>query len=437
MTASVGDGSAVRIATEKRYGGTNRWADSFFMEKKKANLHLRLVLALGGIGIVCSLCVSLLNYFYYRNYILSSLQKTLANTGELIEKQMPVLGDIAYIRQEGIAESEAYMDILRKLKEYNDAYGFTFIYLMENNAGCFTYLLDTDRLGKNTDSTFMKPVTKEVAAILPGVIERRQTGISGFYTTEFGTFISAFVPIIRQSGVVGVIGLDYECSVVCSLLRKALLQIIFSLALTIAFVSAIAILISKKFVSLVRETDRLNKELRVKNENLATVSATDELTGLNNRRSFSEYIDIVWKQNHRLNLPITILMIDVDYFKKYNDSLGHLEGDKALVAVARRIKNHVKRDTDFVARFGGEEFVCVLPFTEKGVAVNFAKTLVASVELMEIPHPASAHSKYITISIGMATAVPDDNNTYYQLLDDADKALYAAKQSGRNRVVVD
>jgi diguanylate cyclase (GGDEF)-like protein len=382
------------------------------------------------------MCIRVLNYFYYRNYIFSSLQKTLANTGKLIEKQMPVLGETAYIRREGSSESEAYMDILRKLKEYNDAYGFTFIYLMENNDGGFTYLLDTDRLGKNTDSTFLKPVTNAMAGILPSVIENRQTEISGFYTDKYGTFISAFVPIVRQNGVVGVIGLDYDGSVVCSLLRKAALQIVFGLALTIAFVVVIAVVISKKFVGLVRETDRLNKELRIKNDNLTTVSATDELTGLNNRRSFLEYIDIVWKQNHRLNLPITVLMIDVDYFKKYNDSLGHLEGDKALTAVARRIKNHVKRDTDFVARFGGEEFVCVLPFTEKNVAENFAKTLVTSVELMEIPHPENASSKYITVSIGMASAVPDNNNTYSQLLYDADKALYAAKESGRNRVVV-
>jgi diguanylate cyclase (GGDEF)-like protein len=349
---------------------------------------------------------------------------------------MPVLGEIAHIRREGITESEEYMDILKKLKEYNDAYGFTFVYLIENSADGFIYLLDTDRLGKNTDSTFLKPVTKELAAMLPGVIESRQTGISGFYTSKFGTFISAFVPIIRHNDVVGIIGLDYDCSTVCSLLQKAVLQIIFSLTLTITFVVILAVVISKKFVGLVRETDRLNKELHIKNENLTAVSATDVLTGLNNRRSFLEYIDIVWKQNHRLNLPITILMIDVDYFKKYNDSFGHLEGDNALIAVARRIKNHVKRDTDFVARFGGEEFVCVLPFTEKSVAVNFAKTLVTSVELMEIPHPANASSKYITVSIGMASAVPDNNNTYSQLLDDADKALYAAKESGRNRVVV-
>jgi diguanylate cyclase (GGDEF)-like protein len=178
------------------------------------------------------------------------------------------------------------------------------------------------------------------------------------------------------------------------------------------------------------------EELAVANEKLKALSVTDELTKLNNRRSFLEYIDLVWKQNHRLKLPITVLMIDIDYFKKYNDSLGHLEGDKALIAIAECLKNSIKRETDFVARFGGEEFVCVLPFIEKNEALEFAKTLVQNVEDMKIPHPMSLHSKYITISAGMASIVPNDNNSHVQLLDEADKALYSAKESGRNRIVM-
>ena len=171
------------------------------------------------------------------------------------------------------------------------------------------------------------------------------------------------------------------------------------------------------------------------NEKLEALSMTDELTKLNNRRSFLYYIDMIWKQSRRLQLPINLLMIDVDYFKKYNDSLGHLEGDKALIAIAQCMKSQVKRDTDYVARFGGEEFICLLPFLEKDKALNFAKDLVQKIEDMKIPHPMSEHSKYVTISIGMASTIPDDHNSQTQLLDEADKALYKAKESGRNRVV--
>jgi diguanylate cyclase (GGDEF)-like protein len=172
------------------------------------------------------------------------------------------------------------------------------------------------------------------------------------------------------------------------------------------------------------------------NEKLEALSTTDELTKLNNRRSFLEYMNTIWMLSRRLQTPVNILMIDVDYFKKYNDSLGHLEGDKALIAIAQCMKNQIKREADFVARFGGEEFVCLLPFLEKKNALNFSKKLLRAIEDMNIPHPMNEHSKYITVSIGMANTIPDDYNSQTQLLDEADKALYMAKETGRNKVVV-
>jgi len=406
------------------------------MDKKVTDMRLKFTIILCGFGIICSVAFGMLSYIQDHDSAIASLHRLLKNTGKLVESQMPVLGDVEYIRQEGIAESEAYMDILLELQKYNDAFGFVFIYLIENGADGFTFLLDTDKVGKNTDSTFLKAASNEVLKHLRDVVENRQTALSDIYTSKYGTFMSAFVPVIRQGKVVSIIGLDYDASLVRSLERQVLLHVIVSLVMTIAFVLIMAIVISKMFVALVRETDDLNKQLLSQNERLAILSTTDELTKLNNKRSFMEYMDIVWKQNHRLNLPITVLMIDVDYFKRYNDVLGHLEGDKALVAVARCIKNHAKRETDFVARFGGEEFVCVLPFIDKEEAVNFARALVKKVEDMNIPHPASDHSEYLTVSIGMASIIPDDTYSYTRLLSEADKALYMAKESGRNQLVV-
>jgi len=177
-------------------------------------------------------------------------------------------------------------------------------------------------------------------------------------------------------------------------------------------------------------------KIQTLNEKLEEQSMTDELTKLNNRRSFLDYFDLIWKQSRRLQLPVNALMLDVDYFKKYNDSMGHLQGDRALIAIAQCMKNQIKRDTDFVARFGGEEFVCILPFIERNDAVKFAKELVQSVENMKIYHPMSEISKYVTISVGIASVVPDENNSQTQLLDEADRALYEAKHSGRNRAVL-
>lgn len=187
---------------------------------------------------------------------------------------------------------------------------------------------------------------------------------------------------------------------------------------------------------LLDDFNTMAEELAAANVKLTALSVTDELTKLNNRRAFMDYADIIWKQNHRLNLPVSVILIDIDYFKKYNDTLGHLEGDKALVAVAQCLRKQLKRETDFVARFGGEEFVCLLPFVEKEKALAFAKELVRAVEAMNIPHPASEHSQYVTISAGLATTIPDDKNTPAELLETADKALYEAKSAGRNRVCV-
>jgi diguanylate cyclase (GGDEF)-like protein len=177
-------------------------------------------------------------------------------------------------------------------------------------------------------------------------------------------------------------------------------------------------------------------KLRELNEKLEALSTIDELTKLDNRRSFHNYFEMIWKQSSRLETPVNAIMIDIDYFKKYNDSLGHLEGDKVLFAVAQCLKNQIKRETDFVARFGGEEFVCLLPYIKKNDAEDFAKKLVQSIEDLKIPHPKSEHSQYVTISAGMSSIIPKEKNTTQELLDKADKALYEAKQSGRNKVIV-
>ena len=192
----------------------------------------------------------------------------------------------------------------------------------------------------------------------------------------------------------------------------------------------------KEAINSMAEHIKANNELALINENLKSLSNTDELTKLNNRRSFMEYMDIVWKQNYRLNLPITVMLLDIDFFKKYNDSLGHLEGDKALIAIAKCLKDQIKRETDFVARLGGEEFIYILPFVNKNDAIEFSIRLVENVEKMSIPHPMNEASKYLTVSVGIETIVPDLNNSIKKLLDNADKALYKAKQSGRNRSVM-
>ncbi|MDR0496230.1 MAG: GGDEF domain-containing protein [Treponema sp.] len=328
-------------------------------------------------------------------------------------------------------------DLLIKIRQENDehiAYIYTQRYI-DNKT--FAFVLDGEPLNS---PLYSPPGMQESMTWMDLLAFREQRAVLGsdFIKTDYGDLLAALVPIIHKDTgeFLGLAGADTTREQYNAIIRIFILQTAISIAAAfIVLALCMRWLSDNVYRSIKKERDQA-KLLMSANKKLEELSTTDELTKLNNRRSFLEYLDIVWKQNHRLNLPITVLMIDVDCFKKYNDSLGHLEGDKALIAVAQCMKNHVKRETDFIARYGGEEFICLLPFIKKEEAFDFAKTLVANVENMKIPHSLSETSQFLTISTGMATIVPDDNNSQTQLIHEADKALYMAKKSGRNKVVV-
>lgn len=175
-------------------------------------------------------------------------------------------------------------------------------------------------------------------------------------------------------------------------------------------------------------------KLKEMNEHLSLLSTTDELTGLPNRRSFNYFYENIWSHCQRLKLPLCVIMIDIDYFKRYNDVYGHAEGDKILKTVAGHLSHCIKRDTDFIARYGGEEFVGILPYVEPEEAHAFVREIQTSIEALGIPAPYPPHSP-LTISIGAALVIPKAALTKNALLESADKALYEAKNSGRNRVI--
>jgi len=174
------------------------------------------------------------------------------------------------------------------------------------------------------------------------------------------------------------------------------------------------------------------KELEELNKKLEELSLTDPLTGVANRRHFNKILDLEWKRCLRSKQPLSLVMVDIDYFKLYNDTYGHVKGDICLKKVARVLKENLKRAGDFVARYGGEEFVVILPNTDIRGACFLAETFRTKVEQMKIPHEKSKVSKYLTISLGVASIVPDRNSSYEELLKSADEALYRAKQKSRN-----
>lgn len=182
---------------------------------------------------------------------------------------------------------------------------------------------------------------------------------------------------------------------------------------------------------------RISKNITMRKqleELLLHETLTDELTGIPNRRAFDKQLATEWRRATRDKSSLTVAIIDIDFFKNYNDLYGHQQGDTCLHQVAHAIKDALRRPGDLAARYGGEEFVIILPGTDVDNAGVITDAIRANLELLAIPHLDSAVSRIVTVSIGVAAAVPTQETTAYTLLQSADKALYAAKRLGRNRV---
>lgn len=177
---------------------------------------------------------------------------------------------------------------------------------------------------------------------------------------------------------------------------------------------------------------RLNQRLD-KAKSRLQLAYLDSLTLLPNRRYYDAFVKREWKRALRHQYPISMIMIDIDFFKLYNDNLGHIEGDHCLRQVARTLKRFFRRPGDLIARYGGEEF-CVVAACDAEQIMVLAEILRKAVESMRLPHPASKVSEFVTISLGVASIIPGDDLAFEQLLHCADQALYDAKASGRNRV---
>jgi len=172
------------------------------------------------------------------------------------------------------------------------------------------------------------------------------------------------------------------------------------------------------------------------NEELARLSTTDGLTGLANRRHFDEVLQAEWLKLRREKQPLSLVMADVDFFKRYNDTYGHQPGDLCLSSVAKAIRSQLKRPADLAARYGGEEFAAILPGTGPEGARHVAELIRDAVERLGLPHAASSAADHVTISVGVASVIPRDGALPDELIRRADEALYRAKKEGRNRTVL-
>ncbi len=192
--------------------------------------------------------------------------------------------------------------------------------------------------------------------------------------------------------------------------------------------------LARAFNAMAAQLSQRERELVATNDRLTVMASIDMLSGLANRRGFQSRLDFEWMKAQQFNSELSLLMIDVDHFKLYNDTYGHPEGDTCLTRLGEALAGIAAGTMGFAGRYGGEEFCLLLPNTSPQRALEIGETVRAAVQDLGLPHSTSSH-RTVTVSVGVAATLPNDAQTPGELIEAADAALYAAKHRGRNTVV--
>jgi diguanylate cyclase (GGDEF)-like protein len=191
----------------------------------------------------------------------------------------------------------------------------------------------------------------------------------------------------------------------------------------------------ERIATMRRDLNRVSKQLAEANKHLKWLSLHDDLTNVANRRFFDDVLAQEWNRQRRHGKPLSLLLIDVDNFKAYNDFYGHQHGDDCLRKIAHLLQKRVQRSSDLLCRYGGEEFAVILPMSNQEKAYQLAERLRLDVAQAKLEHRASSTADYLTVSIGVASIVPCESSTFTDLIANADKKLYKAKSCGKNQVI--
>ncbi|WP_432662386.1 GGDEF domain-containing protein [Wukongibacter baidiensis] len=275
-------------------------------------------------------------------------------------------------------------------------------------------------------------VVNKKEIMISDVDEEYTTYVKGVGRRGIGSRMKSIIyyPLMVENTVVGMVTVQ-------SKRKEAYTKYNLDMIKALASYIAIAINNAKKSQKLskeIQERRQTQRQLEKANCKLMNISKLDGLTNIPNRREFDEHLEMEWHHLRREENYLSLLIIDIDYFKEFNDNYGHLAGDRCIIHVAKTLQSATKRTTDFVARYGGDEFVAILPYTDEMGAEQLAEEMRAEIAKLDVEHKFSCVSKRITITIGISTIIPSDTATMEDLINMADKALYIAKNNGRNRV---
>jgi diguanylate cyclase (GGDEF)-like protein len=190
-----------------------------------------------------------------------------------------------------------------------------------------------------------------------------------------------------------------------------------------------------QLVGEIEERERVEKALVEANRKLELLATIDGLTDIPNRRQYDLYLQQEWKRSAREQLPMAVILCDIDHFKLYNDEYGHVAGDKCLKQVAQGIRRSLKRPADFVARYGGEEFAVIMPNTDIEGAIRVAEEIRKAMGTLKIPHVRSEVGAFVSLSMGVSSTLPGRSDGSEAFINEADQLLYQAKETGRDRIV--
>jgi len=350
----------------------------------------------------------------------------ITELNEVLQTYHYGLGDTLYrLSQDEIPKSEAKNNINSAFRTINRKWKSYMSHFKREDELAYVEYVNVEILSINS---YFKKVLE--------VIENDDTKVEKISITTLEKRLSvvhlALQKLIRYETKVA----NYERQTFLYKYDSILFQLGLILGVIILSILSISLYVFKSIQNDQTKIEEASKKLKIVNKKLENASYTDSLTNLHNRRYFNFIYDRELKRAKRNKTYITFMMLDIDFFKQYNDTYGHVEGDYALKSVAKILKDTLKRPSDYVFRLGGEEFGVLLVETDESQSARLARTICDAIRSREIKHEASKVNEYLTISIGVVCCVADDALNEELLIKRADEMLYEAKESGRDRYLI-